>query len=541
MSRFERWVYVVLAAVVLLWPGVRRQFLLQIRQITHTTDVRVSSWPRWEGYLTHYSEHPFPVPFKKIEQTAEKHGYWEALAEFRCAEGPAQYPTNDTALAIKSLDKALAANPHSKTAMARRFMLKMREVDFYRLEQRSLDEKRLGRLGPYPSEISKEVAQPLVDMAHAGQKLDPRNALYNYGLAYVYVGMHKDDEAIAAANRGWRKAEFDTYDKEASLNTRRLLLEAGVPGIEAGYYAQNPFHFLVLMRRLAQNLQAIALKAEESGDRDRGWELRLAAFRIGNRLIRSGQEYAVPLVGVAVQQIAVGGLPRTAQQAEQLKKTHNDQRLDDQITLTIIRDYVAKHKLGPDGNWVASQYKAGQEFRRLYHELSKDDLRLYYHFEWTDGHWYMGESLLVGLFAMLAIFGILSLPRGIRRAEAGRSAAILGIVGALLTGGGFLLAIHLALRTLITKPTPIAAGVTWGIIAILPVLIIVFGLARRSGLASIRTSARYALVTLAVLYVGLSAILAVERDAFERYALQNIEQGLNPKQVEILKKTEFRR
>lgn len=548
MSRFERWLYVVLIAVIVLWPGIKQQFLLQVRQLTHTTDVRVSSWPEWKGHFSDYSEHPFLVPFKKIERIAEKRRLWEALAEFQSAEGPYEYPSTDRASAIKSLDKALAINPHSKSAMARRLILKLGEIDFYRPEEREIDEKNLGRRLPaHASGISAKDGKPYLDMALAGAKFDPNNSLYDYALAYIYIGMHEDDKAVAAANRGWRKPEFNTYYKEASLNARQLLQDAGVPGLEATANPVSSFRLLALMRRLAVSLKSIAQRAEDNGDWERGWKLRLAAFRLGNQLIREGQEYGAPLVGVAVQGIAVGGLPRTAEQAEQLKQPHNDRRLDAQIVLQIVRTYVAKHKLGLEGEWVISQFAAGQEYLRLYREMTKSYFDLYYRLERTDAHWYMGESLLVALFAMLAIFGVLSLPRRIRTAEAEKSSKALGIVGALLTAGGFLLAIHLALRTLITKPTPIAAGVTWGIIAILPAAILISAvvvLVRRgwkTGLVSMRTLARYALVTLAVLYVGLSGILAVERGAMERRALQSIEQGLDPKQVEILKQTGFRR
>ena len=544
MFRFERWLYVVLIAVILVWPGVRQQVFVQIRQITHTTDVRVGKWP---GFTTNYEE-SLPVPMTKLQKVAKKHALWEGLAELQTAEGAYQRATSDRASAIKSFDRALAINPNDKVSRARSFALRIGQLDFYRLEEREIDEKRFGRrLEAYPSGVSPKEAQPYVNMALAGEKLDTQNPFYDYALAYIYIGMHRDDEAIAAVNRGRRKPVFNTYYKEASLNARQLLLDAGVPSLEATTNPVSSSSQLARMRRLAVNLKSIAQKAEENGDWERGWELRLATFRIGNQLISGGQEHLTPLVGVAIQGIAVAGLPRTAEQAEQLKQPHNDRRLDAQIVLQIVRTYVAKHKPGLEGNWVIDQYAAGQEYLRLYRDMAKSYFSLYYRSERTDAHWYIGESLLMDLLIMLAILGILSLPRGIRTAEAGRSSIILGIVGALLTGGVFFLAVHLALSRLITKPTPIPGGVTWGIIAILPVMIFVSTIAvlikrgGKSALVSMRNSARFAVVTLAVLYVGLSGVLAVERGAMERRALQSIEQGLDPKQVEILKQTGFRR
>ncbi|HET6453807.1 MAG TPA: hypothetical protein VFI02_05335 [Armatimonadota bacterium] len=533
MSRFERWIYVVLAVVVLVWPGVRRQFFLQIRQITHTTDVRVGAWPK---FSTIY-EYALPVPANKLKRVAAKHKEWEGLAELLNTQG--RYGDRpDTAAVAGAFDKALAANPDSRVVHARSYAQHMRHVDFYRSEERAVQEKRLGsKLGPYPAGISEKQAQPALDWVFAGQKLDPQNSLYDYGLAIIYIGMWKDDLAVASLNRGWRKPEYNTYRKEASLSVRQLLMEAGVPSLEATLNPVSSFSQLARMRRLAQNLGVIARKAESNGDWKRGWELRMAAFRMGNQLISGGQDYVVPLVGLAVQSIAIGNLPRTADQAKQLARTVKNPVAQERVRVQIVRDYAAKHQLGAEGEWVVAQYMAGQEFRRLYREMVEKDSGRYYAFLGSMLMWYGTASLLVVLLVVLATLGILSVPRTIRTAQSDRFAKIIGVAGAGVIVLGFFGISCYALRDWSNNPTPIPAWLTWTSIALLPALIIIFGLIRRS-LSSIRTSARYALPVIAIAYVVLSGYLAIERSALERRALQS---GLEPKQIEILKKTGFRK
>ena len=539
MSRFERWIYVVLVAVVLVWPGVRRQFFLQIRQITHTTDVRVGDWPK---FTTSYDPR-LPVPITKLRIVAEKHGLWGGLAELEYLDRGNHQTAQGPASAIKAYDKVLAANPRSEVAYARSFILRPNYPDFYRPEQREIDEKIYGRRNiDIPSRISPEVAQPYLEIARAGAKLDPQNPLYDYGLAMIYVGMWKDDEAIAAVDRGWRKPEYNTYQKEASRNARQLLMEAGVPSLEATVNSVSSFSQLARMRRLAQSLKVIAQKAEENGDWRRGWELRLAAFRMGNQLITSGQEYVTPLVGVAIQTIATGSLPRTPEQAEQMRHSGNDRDAQAKVIVQILRDYVTKHQLGSEGNLVISQYMAGQEFRRLYREMIEGNTSLYLRWQYSMLMWYGATSILVELLITLVILGILSLPRTIRMAQGDRFPKIVGLVGTGLTLAGLFGITYYAFRDWANNPTPIPAGLTWGLMALLPALIIIFALARRRpSLASIRASARYALPVIAIAYVVLSGVLAIERGSFEKRALQSIEHGLDPQQIEILKKTGFRR
>ena len=537
MSRFERWLYGVLILIVLVWPGVRRQFFLQIRQITHTTGVRVGAWPK---FSTIY-EYALPVPANKLKRVAAKHKEWEGLAELLNIQG--RYGDRPDAAAVaKAFDEALAADPDSRVVHARFLPLHLRQIDFYRAEERALDQKLGRKPGPYPAGISEKQAQSALDWVLSGEKLDPQNSYYDYVLALIYLGLHKDDEAIAAINAGSRKPVFSTYDKEASLNARHLLVHAGVPGLEATNNQVTSFGELARLRRLARTLQAIALDAEANGDWKKGWKSRLAAFRIGNQLITAGQEYVTPLVGVAIQGIATGGLPRTPEQAEQLRRSQNDRELGYRISLQILRDYVARRQLGADDNWVISQYTAGQEYLRLYREMVEGNSGLYLRWQYSELMWYGATSILVDSLIILAILGILSLPRTIRTAQSDRFAKIIGVAGAGVTIAGFFGIAYYALRDWSNNPTPIPAGLTWGIIGILPALIIVFALARRRpSLASIRASARYALPVIAIAYVLLSGGLAIERGSLERHALQSIEQGLTPQEIQILRETGFRR
>lgn len=247
-----------------------------------------------------------------------------------------------------------------------------------------------------------------------------------------------------------------------------------------------------------------------------------------------------PLVGVAIQSVAIGGLPRTSQQAEQLAQSGKDWEAQDKIRIQILRHYVTNHQLGSEGNWVISQYVAGQEFRRLYREMVERDSGRYNAFQRSMLMWYGAASLLTELLIVLAILGILSLPRTIRTAPSDRFAKIVGATGAGITVAGLFTVSYYALCVWSSKETPIPAGVTWGLIALLPALIFIFGAVRRSAV-SIRASARYALPVIAIAYVVLSGYLAIERSALERRELQSIEHGLEPKQVEILRKTGFRR
>jgi len=542
MSRFERWIYVVLAVVILVWPGVRRQFFLQIRQITHTTDVRVGDWPK---FSTIY-EYALPVPANKLKRVAAKHKEWEGLAELLNTEG--RYGDRPDAAAVaKAFDEALAADPDSRVVHARFLPLHLRQIDFYRAEERALDQKLGRKPGPYPAGISEKQAQSALDWVLSGEKLDPQNSYYDYVLALIYLGLHKDDEAIAAINADSRKPVFNTYDKEAKLNARRLLMEAGVPGLEATNNQVTSFGELARLRRLARTLQAIALDAEANGDWQRGWKIRFAGFRMGNHLISAGQEYITPLVGTAIQGIAVGELPRTAEQAQQLKRSGNDRDAQAKVIVQIVRDYSTKHQLGSEGNWVASQYMAGHEFRRLNRGLLEKNSDIYRRWQYSELMRYGAVSILVEMLIVLVILGILSLPRRLRTAEGGRLAKIVGAIGAGLTIAGLFIVSFYAQRAWSNMQTPLPARLTWEIIGILPAVIFagaIVVLIRRgakSALVSLRTSARYALPVIAIAYVVLSGVLAIERGAFEKRALQSIEQGLEPKQIEILKKTGFRR
>ena len=539
MSRFERWLYVVLVAVILVWPGVRQQFILQIRQITHTTDVRVGSWPT---YTTGWPE-PSPVPMKRLEPVAKEHGLWEGLAELQAVSSGDKTADPDAKAAISSLEKALAADPESKVVHVRLSAQRIRWLDFYRPEERAIDEEQLSRrLQPYPEGISEKQAKPALELALAGQKLDPRNSYYDYMLARIYVGLQEDDQAIMAINRGARKPVFDLYQKEAALNTRSLLIEAGAPALEATRNWTNwngYFSLLARLRRFARTMSAIAQQAEEEGDWRRGWEIRLAVFRMGDQITSAGQEHLTLLVGTAIESIATGHLPCTREQAEQLKKAANDRERYGQITAQILRDYVGKHHLGAEGNWMLSRFEAMQEFRRLYTKQIEKESGLTHWFFNSSLAWFATTSLLAGLLTMLALLGILSLPRRVREADGGRAARIMGRAGVGLTAAGWCGAVAWFSRNV---PISVPISLTWGLIVLLPALILIFGLARRRpSLASIRTSARYALPVFAVIYVIFSGFLAIERGAIERHALQSIEHGLEPKQIEILKKTGFRR
>ena len=546
--RFERVLYVVLIAVVLLWPGVRQQFILQVRELTHTTDVRVSSWPAFTSY-----PRPIPVPMTKLQRVAEKHGLWEGLAELQNPEGRYGSTGTDTAAVIKSFDEALAADPQSKVIQARLLAQPIRQLEFYRPEEREIDEKRLGRRQPaYPSGVSAKDAQPCLDMARAGAKLDPQNSYYDYSLAYIYVGMHRDDEAVAAINRGWRKPVFDSYFKEASLNARQLLLEAGVPSLEATLNPVSSFSELARMRRLAGNLAVIAQKAEENGDWERGWELRLAAFRMGNQIIRNGEDDIDRLVGIAVQSIAIS-LPHSKQDAERLAHTPRESydKVREQVIVQTFRDYAGRHDLGDQGDWVLAQYLSGREFARLY-RLDGLSLRVqgwYHRMIRADHLWYAGTSLLAGFLGMLAIVAILSLPRTISLGSAGIFPAVAGILGSILMAAGVFYVGHQVLRNCDTKIGSVASDTTWSIIAILPAVMLLGALLvlilshenrLKSGLTSIRASAKFALPTLAIMYVVLSGFLSIERSASERPVLKKLQPGLTAQQMEMLKRSGFR-
>jgi hypothetical protein len=514
--------------------GVRKQFFLQVRQIIRTTDIRVGSWPK---FSTTY-EYALPVPAEKLEKIAAKHGEWEGLAELLNTEGRYGNGEPDTKAIRRAFDRALAADPNSRAVHARFLPLRLRQIDYYRSEERALDEKQGRKPGPYPAGISEKQAQSALDWVLSGQKLDPQNSYYDYVLALIYLGLHKDDEVVAAINAGSRKPVFDTYRKDASLNARQLLIHAGVPGIEATNNRVTSFGELARLRRLAKTLQAIALDAEANGNWERGWKIRLAIFRMGNHLIREERHYVDGLVGTAIQTLAMGELPKTEEQRRSLAKS-KDRDAQGRILAQVLKDYVAERKPS-EGDWVVSQYTAGQEYHRRITASFAQYQGLLYRWQLSELVWYGSESLLAELLALLVIFGILSLPRTARTAEASRAAMIVGRMGAALTIAGILGVGYYAFRAWSHAETTIPAWVTLGLVALLPTLILIFGIILRSA-ASIRASARYALPVIAIAYVVLSGYLAVERSSFERRALQNIEQGLTPQEVQILKQTGFRR
>ena len=537
----------LLVVLILFIPGIGEQFALQVRQITRTTDVRTTEWPRWGSPFRRYAERAMPAPISKLRRITEKRDtngdLWLGLAELE------QSPSDQ----LKAGRRALAANPHSGAALARFATLSLAHLYYMRPEEAEYRRRRnQSALYATPQPIPRKDAEECLRILQMGAQSEPRNSFFDYAQAYIYLGFGKDDEALACLNRGDSKPIYDSHYKDAALCAARLLRMAGVPRFEATQAADSSNGMIGNWARLlAGKLQISAVSAEDQGDWSKGWRLRLPTFKMGNQMIRHGETWIDRLMGVAVQSIAV---PIRRLPADVIKRIHkaplaDHDRLYEEARADAIRTYLRKHAPGKDGEWVLRQYLAGRNLSRLAKQDSSSQrgIRYYQGLFRSDYFWYWGTILLVQLLGVLLILAVLSGTR-VARSAGDAVSAILGMIGVAMTS---VIVLYLGrgwwaftFRTPEAQPlAEIPAWATWAMILILPALAILGGLialVRRRGFwRAVHSSLQWALPVIIVLYITASAITAADRASCTRQLTDSLRPGPTVIQAQMLKQAGF--
>jgi hypothetical protein len=278
----------------------------------------------------------------------------------------------------------------------------------------------------------------------------------------------------------------------------------------------------------------------------------LAAFRMGNQMIRSGETWVDRLVGTAIQSLATR-LPLSKDAIPPAKGADVEERnrLHDQARANALRTYVRKHHLGAEGDWMLRQYVAGTKLVRLSRQDtgSPSRIKAYERTIRADYLRYWSTILLVQLLGALFVLAFLSGLRGMRP-SGGALSAIGGILGALVTSAAVLyIGRHwwiLGMQQFQWASKPenlvISANATWTMVAILPAVVVLAGLIsllRRKGfLGSLYNSLRWALPVTIILYIAASAITSADRAQYERRIIRSL-RGPTAVQAEMLRKTGF--
>ena len=143
--------------------------------------------------------------------------------------------------------------------------------------------------------------------AKAGERLDPDNAFFPLMHAVGLFAARRDDAALDALIRASRKPRYEEYLADDTQGQWRLIEEAqGEPGYIArlGVQAALRLPHFAPIRAVARLATVEAMRAEMAGDKERGFQIRMAVLRVGAKLRTNHATFIGTLVGGAIGPIS---------------------------------------------------------------------------------------------------------------------------------------------------------------------------------------------------------------------------------------------
>ncbi len=244
-----------------------------------------------------------------------------------------------------------------------------------------------------------------LEMADQGARLEPDNAVFPFTKAAILFALNRDREAYGALHTAAQCARWEEY---VSVEGRgRLRLDAYAYGTQGAMSRVSEAASLLFpqyasLRGAARIAVADAIALEETGDVQRGFQIRHDLFRVG-ALMRHGSTTNIgALVGIAITGVATarpgGALPIKSRRLETSQQ--RTARSDHQYT-----EYLMHIGARDEARWVEQECSLRNRARAIISRMdagwfSAPELRRL--ILW----WVAGILLLVNAFYLLVGGGI---------------------------------------------------------------------------------------------------------------------------------------
>ncbi len=138
---------------------------------------------------------------------------------------------------------------------------------------------------------------------HAGQQLDPENAIFDYLSAYLSFRMENEKQALQSIRAGNQKKRCSYYEMEtakAMCSYKRFIGTSKFYARLASY----PISLSTRLRELAEPLRERSKELWEVGDRSGAFDIEKLTFRMGKNLSRAGRSPSHKISPLRIQMSA---------------------------------------------------------------------------------------------------------------------------------------------------------------------------------------------------------------------------------------------
>ncbi len=226
------------------------------------------------------------------------------LATISAAHMP-NWGIGSTWTASKAYERAIALAPDSP-------------APYLRYALHLLAGSALGRLEEWQAGRQKEplrTAEGIRDLhrvvllLHQARNRDPGNAACDYLLAYSYLALHEDEQALAALEAATNKPRWNTANAQAATGMLRLTDATNmagplVPIVAMAYHAAAEFPLFSHLRSFTRTLVGIGEQLRAEGRHDQALTYYEAVIHLGHVMRVDAYSMIEGLIGTAITGIA---------------------------------------------------------------------------------------------------------------------------------------------------------------------------------------------------------------------------------------------
>jgi hypothetical protein len=428
-SRFERYWLAILGLAVLIlvclltlpWcrPLVRSQFVTLVRMpavVSHMMDD------------IQQPESPVrsPVPADR----PIRNDYVSAF-EFAMTSASREGFSQERSRRLQQLANVFPEHAVTLYAHALRYAT-MSEI---KLQARPDEQKFLYPKDPYkPPTVPPtmpEARDNFLNMAVAGEKLDPGNAYFPLMQAIALFDGHRDKEGLEAYMRASNAPHFDDYSwDEVEARSRSLSRKGWSSSMgRLAVMASVLMPHYAKIRELARLTTFLAAKRAMAGDTSGALALNMASVRIGSNMRAHSHTLIGSLVGIAVAAVGAskpGGQFKSGMSDEAWKALSGDQKAV--VHTEAFCKYAVAAGRPEDAALIKREFDTGMEAKHIAQAASEHNPMYSDYIVKLITNWNLCLIVLANLLIMLALCSTAAILRLTKRDRGGVPALTISLV-----------------------------------------------------------------------------------------------------------------